>query len=397
MPAPLGTVQLVTRIAAVLVLVFGVYAARRGSPDGLSNIAPALLVGVAWPLLVLGSLSVRRLWRWVDPWDAMARVVEPLAGGPAPADGPDTDEMALLDETAVLDETAGPEHTSGPDEMPVADGAPDADHMSTLSVWPGVITAAAVVYFLVAQPGSTQPRTIGAALASYTIAMVALGVALGRRTLARTEIFGLTSRWAGQLRDGLAAGWAVPRGAEVVLGVLAGGLLFDLARRAPSYDELLRTGALSWASSGDPERDLRVGLAVACAAGGLVLYLAARWAARRGDRGTVAVAVLPVVLALLVVVKLRRFLVSVQLLRILVSDPLGRGKDYFGTSGASLDANPFGTGAQRGAAIVAVTLAGVIGAVAVRRRSRTSRDRDPAAYVLYLVVALATLGLTVAV
>ncbi len=362
--APLGRAQWVTRALAVTGLLLSIYAARRGSPDGLSNITPALVVGVGWPLLILGSVAVRGLWRWADPWDAMSRAVEPLAGSASPS-------------SAVEDVAA----TVGP-----ADG-----------VWPALLTSAAVMHFLIALPTSTQPRTIGAALAAYTIVMVATGVALGRITLARTEVFGLTARWAGQLRAGFGARWQVPAGAEAVLGVLAGGLLFDLARRSPGYDETLTTGWLSWASTGDPDQDVVVGLALCCAVGAVVLHRAGRWAARRSGGGSVAVAVLPVVLALLVVVKLRRFLVSLQLLRILVSDPLGRGWDVFGTAGASLDANPFGTTTQRLTAIVVVALAGVAGAVGVRRRGLDGRQREPAAYSLYLVVALATMGLAVAV
>ncbi|HVE63828.1 MAG TPA: hypothetical protein VNB94_08515 [Mycobacteriales bacterium] len=384
----LGRARCVTRALAVAVLVLGIYAARRGSPDGLANLAPALVVGVAWPLLVLGSVALPRLWRWVDPWDAVARAIEPLAGS-APADGP------VPADATTGDPSAG--YSSGDASIADASSAAALEAVQPAgSVWPGVVAAAAVMYFLIALPTSTQPRSVGAALAAYTIVMVAIGVALGRYALARTEVFGLTARWAGHLRSGFAARWLVPEGAEAVLGVLAGGLLFDLARRAPGYDEALTTGRLSWASTGDADRDVLLGLAICALVGAVTLHLFGRWAARRGAAGSVAAAALPVVLALVVVVKLRRFLVSLQLVRILVSDPLGRGVDLFGTAGGSLDANPFGTTAQRVTAIVVVTLAGVAGAIAVRRRTRTGRQREPAGYAVYLLVALGTMGLAVA-
>ncbi len=363
----LGPAHRIARGASLVALLLLAYAGRRGSADGLSNIASPLVVGVAWAALVVIALVARRAWVWLDPWDAAARAVEPLAGG---TDRADVDPAA-------------------PDPASASMPATDA------SVWPAVVAASAVVYFLVARADSTQPRAIGAALAAYTIAAVALGVAAGRHRLAHAEVFGLTARWAGELREGLAARWRVPDGAEVVLGVVAGGLLLDIARRAGAYADLL--GVVASPRTVAMQRTLVVSLVVVCAVSGGVLRVAELRARRRGGVGVVAPAVLPVVLGLVVVWRLRRLLVSLQLLPISANDPLGRGWDLLGTGDRVVDPNPFGTAAQRWTSIAVVVVAGLVGAVALRRRSGTRHAAAPASYALYLLVGLAVLGLAVAV
>lgn len=380
---PLRPLQWVTRALALLALVFCVYAGRRGNPDGLSNIAPPLVVGVGWASLVVLALVVPRLWAWLDPWDTGARALERLAGAaPTPLAEPEP----AADPELEVDSEPAPDPELATDPQPA-----DFD----VSVWPAAIVAFAVMHFLIVRADSTQPRTIGLALAAYTIAAVALGVAAGRRLLARCEVFGLTARWAGELRRGLGARWSVPDGAEVVLGVIAGGLLLDLARRAGAYLEVLDLVGVS-AGAAIGERALLMSFLVVCAVTSGVLRLAEHVARSRGLRGAVAVVVLPVVLALVVVGKLRRLLVSLQLLPIVAGDPLGRGWDLLGTRDWLIDANPFGTNAQRWAAIAAMTFGGVVGAAALRRRGGARVARGAAAGAGLALVAAAVLALAIA-
>ncbi len=65
--------QSVTRALSVLVLLLAIAAGRFGSEQQLDNIAPALVVGAAWPLLVLGSALLGPLWRSIDPWEHRPR------------------------------------------------------------------------------------------------------------------------------------------------------------------------------------------------------------------------------------------------------------------------------------------------------------------------------------
>lgn len=395
--APLTPPRLVTRGLVVVLLLFSIYAARRGNPDGLNNIAPPLVVGIAWAAIVVLGCVLRRAWTWIDPWDAIARAIEPLAAAPsrAPVDDPDPEPGR------EIDLEPGPEIELEPDretdlDPDAAEEDAAAPEVCRESAWPAVVAALAVVHFLVVRPDSTQPRTIGAWLAAYTIVAVAVGVGLGRRALARADVIGATARWAGELRDGLAVRWSVPAGAEAVLAVIAGGLLFDLARRSGAYLEVLEWLGVSRVAS-TTERTVVLSVATCCLVAVAVLHGAERVAARRGLPGAVAVATLPVVLALVVVWRLRRLLVSLQLLPIVGGDPLGRGWDLFGTRDRVLDANPFGTPAQRWFSIAVIVVAGIVGAVALRRRPGARSARDPASYVLYLLVAVSILTLATAV
>ena len=369
-PGRFGWARTATRAASALLLLGCIYAARRGSGDGLSNITPPLVVGVAWPVLLLAGAALPGLWRWIDPWGAITTAVERAAGAPAP-------------------DAASPPEPTGAGDGP----RPEEPAWSAFGA---TVTAVAVMYFLVVQANSTQPRTIGVALAAYTIAMVAFGVAAGSAALARVEVFGLTVRWAGELRRRWLSQWDVPAGAEIVLGVLGAGMLFDLLRRSGGLETILRSDAMRWALTSDVQRPVRVGFLLACGLASGLAYLAERHSRRAGSAGQVAAALLPVVLALLVVGKLRRLLVSLQLLPIVGRDPLGRGWDLLGRSTTVIDPNPFGTNAQRWFAVALLTAAGITGAVALRRRIGTAAVRGAAAVALYLLVGLAVLGVTAA-
>jgi hypothetical protein len=69
--------QRLTRFTALAVLALAIVAGRLGVDDELENLAPALVVGAGWPLLIFASISLGAVWRWVDPWDAVARVLGP--------------------------------------------------------------------------------------------------------------------------------------------------------------------------------------------------------------------------------------------------------------------------------------------------------------------------------
>src|SRR5687768_7608993 len=72
---PLAPAQWACRLLAVALLALTIIAGRLGENDELENLAPALIVGAGWPLLVLASVSLGPVWRWVDPWDAVARAL----------------------------------------------------------------------------------------------------------------------------------------------------------------------------------------------------------------------------------------------------------------------------------------------------------------------------------
>jgi hypothetical protein len=284
----LSAPQAAVRALSVLVLATAVVAGRLGTRDELENLAPALLIGAGWPLLVAGSLVAGSLWRWLDPWDALARV-------------------------AARDESTSPGH-----------------------VWPAVVLAVPWLWFLCAYDRPLDPRAVGTALALYSVVTVAGCVAMGRvRWLSSGEPIGLLLSWVGLLPRRRLAQWSPPLGAAALLGVVLGGLLFGAVRRTGVWTPVAqRDDALVYATGA---------LVLACAAAGAAATLLAR-AGDVAQRAAVAQVLVPVVAGVTLAVALarNRLFTSVQLLPGLLGDPLGRGWDLLGSPTDGLNASPLG-------------------------------------------------------
>ena len=337
----LSRAQVLTRLLAVFLLGLAVAAGRLGADDQLENLAPALVVGAAWPLVVAASVAAGPVWRWIDPWDAVARVV-----------------------------------------------LRDAPRRPPGHVWPAVAVAGAWVWYLSAYDDSLDPRSVGAAVAVYTLFTVAGCLAVGRaRWLATSEPFGIALSWMALLpRRGL-TGWDPPRGAEALLGVFAGGVLFGAVRRS----------APLWGGLEVGERRALVaaaGVLALSAAAAVLLTATAVWARRLGASGAVAAAAVPAVAGIVVAVALERnrLFTSVQLLPGLLGDPFGRGWDLLGRAGAGLDPDPIGTTGLLAVQLAVLVAGHLAGAVVHARRARR-RARAPGAVALALLVGTSTLTL----
>jgi hypothetical protein len=276
--------QVVTRVMAFALLVLAVVAGRLGDEHELRNIAPALVVGAAWPALILLSATLGPVWRWLDPWDSATRALG--RGSEGTGDGP-------------------------------GGGSP--------AVFPALVPAVLWVWYLGVYPTSLHPRSVGLALAVYTLATVGACLAVGRvRWLSRVEVFGLFFGWLARLPRGRLGSWSPPRGTEVVLGVLAGGLLFGAIRKTDLWGGLnALPGALLWAT---------LGLLGTCLLFAGLLWGLAR-AASEAAPGSVARAAIPLVGAIAVAIGMARsrLFTSITLLPSLASDPFGLGWDLFGT------------------------------------------------------------------
>lgn len=331
----------VVRTLSVLTLALVVVAGRIGVDDELENVAPALTVGAGWPLLVAGSLVLGTLWRWVDPWDTLDRVV-----------------------------------TRG-------DRTDPAPH-----VWPAVVLVLPWLWFLGVHSNPFDPRAIGAALAAYSVVTVAGCLALGRvRWLSSAEPLGLLLSWVGLLPRRRLPAWEPPRGAAALLGSVIGGLLFGVLRRTELWSGVaVRSDAPLWATAG---------LVAASGAGAAVATLASR-IGPGAHRATVARALVPAAAGVLLAVALarNRLFTSVQLLPGLLGDPLGRGWDLLGPPIEGLDASPLGAAGlvalQLGVVAVALLLAAV-----TAPRGLTGDERLPTIAVLafFSVAAMWTLSL----
>lgn len=352
--APLRASVIPGRALGLVVLVGAIAAGLVGRNDPTANIAPALIIGVGWPLLVAAAAVLGRLWQWIDPWDTLARLAAPLTR--------DRGEQA----------------------------APPA-------VWLAVPGAAALVWYLGAYRQALLPRSVAVALGLYTIVTLAGCLAMGRRWwLHRAEVVGILLGWIGLIRRRGLETWSAPHGAAVVLGVVAGGLLFAMLR----FSRLLNP--LVFALPNVPAE--AVGVAVLAIAGAAVVWAGEHVCRRVAASGTVAAAVVPVVagLALAAAMVRGQLVLALQLLPRLASDPLGRGWDLFGTADLPLAANPLGDAVHTAVQLGVLVAAGAAGGVVARRRAALDatsggtarRAVSTAAGVVSLLVAAGVLATT---
>lgn len=312
----------ILRILGLGLLTLGVVAGAIGSDDQLDNIAPVLLVGFGWPALLVLEVLVGGVFARLNPWDTLARLLAPLGAG----------EGEL-----------------------------------THDVRPAVVAATAWIWYLTVPLEALDPVIVATAFGAYTLYTVAGCLAFGRvRWLTSAEVFTLLFGWISRARRGHLAGWDPPPGARAVIAVLAGGLLAGQLRDTHLYDPL-RTVTFSWLWH-------TVALAVVAA----LVYLLLRAADRRPEASTATAAAVWVVvgLALALALARNRVLTSAQFLPALMSDPLGRGWDLFGTGGpVRFDASPLtetgrvltqvglvAVGALAAARVVAHRFAGEVGA-----------------------------------
>ncbi len=340
----LTALQWAGRLVAVVVLLVTIAAARLGSEDQLENIAPALVVGTAWPLLVLASVIVGPVWRWLDPFDGLARL---LGGGPKRGSEPAAEEA---------------------------------------SVWPAALLLLPWMWFLSAAADPLAPRSVGIVLAAYAAVTLAGCVALGReRFMSRAEPLAIVLSWLALLPRGRLARWEPPPGAEALLGVLVGGVAFGAIRRSQQWTGIdAATGA--WA-------DAALALLGSCAAVVLLLVLARRLAVRVDGAAGIARAVVPAAAAVVVAVALgrNRLTSSLQLLPGLVGDPFGLGWDLLGPSVDGLNPAPLGVAGLLTAQVAVLVVGHLVGAIVVARRLGR-RARMPATVVLALLMAVTTVA-----
>jgi hypothetical protein len=330
------------RVAGVAILAVAVAAGRLGDPVELRNLAAPLVLGLVWPALLFLSAVAGPVWRWLDPWDGLVRALSPGEMGDAPGD----------------------------------------------DVRWAVVPAVGWAWYLSVYRTPLDPRSVGLVLAAYSIVMVAGGLAAGRlRWLPRVEMFGLLFSWLARLSRGGLQTWAPPRGAEVVLGALAGGLLFGLVRQSELWGSLnVVPGATWWAT---------LGLAGAAAAVAALAWLAARWALRQGAGGPVTAALVPAVgsVALAVAMARSRAFTSLQLVPRLIADPFGLGWDLFGLSQFPIEA-PLGPTRLAAVQIFTLVAGHVAGAVVLARRAPA--NRGPGTVALVAMVILGTLAVLAA-
>ncbi|QZY29964.1 hypothetical protein [Nocardioides coralli] len=332
--------ELPGRVLGVTALVAAVVAGRFGSPEELDNLASSLVVGAGWPLLVLGCLVVGRLWRWLDPWDSLARLL-----------------------------------TRGERSQP-------AEH-----VWPAVGVAVGLLWFLSVYPRPLDPRAVGLVLAGYTVLTLAGCLALGRaRWLSSGEPVGLVLSWVGLLPRRRLRQWHPPAGAGVLLAVVTAATLFGVFSRTELWTTIAPDTWPVWSGT--------VGLLASCGLAAGVVVLSGRVSRSAEQRAAVVRALVPVAAAVVLAVALERnrFFTSVQLLPQLLGDPLGRGWEVLGLSGMTLNPDPLGAAGVVWLQLGLVTAGHVVSAAAAPRPLEGD-DRLPVIAVLAVSVVVSVSAL----
>lgn len=291
----------VGHLIGTLAYVAVVLAAIIGPDSAAANVAPlAVLVGW-WIGVPVAALLLGDVVRAVNPFQLPVAVLERLRGG---SDGHE---------------------------------APRAP------AWTAALFLGAFTWFFLAYHRPGSPRALAVLLIAYALAAIAGGVVWGRGWLARGEGFAGLSAAVAQLswrRDGRRP---VP-GLAPLMVVWIGGTAFD-AVTSTSFWRDVRGTAMGWTAT----MIHTVGLVWLIAiVGGL--YLGAVRLAERNDAGAgesttrarplatvLGLALVPLAAGWFLTHDLTLLLGEGQNLLVLISDPIGRGWDLFGTLDRSVD------------------------------------------------------------
>jgi hypothetical protein len=380
LPAWTGTtanvVSPVLRLVGLAFFALTLVAAWSGSTDSFQNFAPVSVyvwfwVGVLWLSAVVGGI-----WRSLNPWDTLAAIGS-LSFGPTPAPYP-------------------------------------PDRSLVWSHWPAAIGIFAFVWLELAYFEPASPRVLAYAITAYSVAVLVMAVRYGRRWLqtgeAFTVLFGLVACIApiGRRDDGRLTlrppftGLTVlqpRRGTVAVVLVVLGSTTFDGVSRTPWWGSIVRLKA-GW------ERTAynTLALVMVIAAVAVVFLVAARLVAVLGRTDPrVAPAryihsLVPIALAYSVAHYFSLFVFEGQNGWRLLSDPLGRGWDLFGTADHTIDFLVLSTGAIAATQTIAIIIGHVAGVVLAHERALEDVGEQRAAVsqlpMLAAMVAFTVIGLT---
>ena len=362
----------VARSIGLVVFVTVLAAAWLGSTDPVENLAPVALYVVLWVGVLWASAILGDVWRGLNPWDTLAIAIT-RTPGPTPAPEPPTRSLVW-------------------------------------SHWPAAAGLFAFVWLELAYVTPASPRVIAIGLTGYTLVMLGCAARFGRRWLqtgeAFTVLFGMVARIApiGRREDGRLtlrvpftglATFEPRRGTVVAVLVVLGGTTFDGVTRTAWWGSQVRLTA-GWERTGVNTLGLVAVIAIVVAA-----YLVASSlvsAIGRTDRRAAALrsihTLVPIALAYSVAHYFSLLVFEGQSAWRLMSDPLGRGWNLFGTADHRIDYLALTTTTIA----VVVTSAMVVGHVAgvVLAHDRAAEDvGGPRAAVAQLPMTAVMVGLTI--
>lgn len=286
-------------LVGLAVLVLTELAAILGPDSGAANVAPVAVLVVWWVGLPIACLLVGDVMRAVNPFVALVALVGRHRDEPVPA-------------------------------------AP---------AWTAAAFLGAFGWFFVAYHRPGSPRALAVFLAVYVVAAVAAGRRWGRDWLATGEAFGALSASVALLTPWRRSG-APPRGVASLMVVWIGSTAFDAFASTPFWVDVLGTSQ-GWART----MLNTVGFVWITAIVAGIYLVALRLAeriepSREGEADTSArpplaatlgVALVPLALGWFLAHDLTLLLFEGQNFLALVSDPIGKGWDLFGTVNQTID------------------------------------------------------------
>ena len=372
-----------SRIIEPLLRAFGlalfavtIVAAWWGADDAGTNFAPTGVYVIFWVGVLWLSAVAGPIWRALNPWDTIVAV-------------------------------ASGQFTPTPDPHP-------PDRSPVWSHWPAAAGLLCFTWLELAYVEPSDPRVVALAATLYSVAVLAMAARFGRRWLQTGEgftvLFGLIAAIApiGRRDDGRIilrvpfSGLATVeprRGTVAVLLVVLGGTTFDGVSRTSWYGSLVRL------STGWERTAINTLGLVLVIAGVSAVYLGAAWlVAVLGKTPPRAAAadyihtLAPIALAYSVAHYFSLFVFQGQAGWQMISDPLGRGWDLFGTVHHQIDYLALTAGQIAGVQTIAMIAGHVAGVVLAHDRglervapSRVAVSQLP---MLVAMIAFTVTGLT---
>jgi hypothetical protein len=378
----LGPLRIAAQMVSVALFVLVWISAVFGETDPFHNLAPTWIYVIFWLGLPALTVLLGNVWRGLSPWRAIA------------------------DGFVWARELGG------------ARARPLAEYPAHFGRWPGAVALLAFVSMELAYSDPSSPRALAFAIGLYSYVALFGMAAFGRDTWdASGEGFAVMYRFLARMAPlhvvdgrihlrwpltGLAGAERIP-GSVAFVAVMLGSVLFDGYSRTTTWQELA-------ANVESPFIVDRPGLAELLVTGlnlgGLLVAIllvalayeaacaAARWTvnAPRSLTGDFLRSLVPIAFVYMVAHYFTLFVLQGQFAVPLLSDPLGKGWDLFGTAGVTPDLTVVSPNTTWYVQVGALVVGHVVGlAVAHDRAISIFPDRRDALRSQYALLALMVL------
>jgi hypothetical protein len=381
-----GPLRVAVQALSVVLFVVVWASALFGDTDPFRNLAPTWVYVIFWLGIPALSAVLGNVWRALSPWRALADLyvwLRELGGGEA---------------------------------------RPLAEYPVWLGRWPAAVTLFAFAALELAYSDPASPRALAFAIALYTYVALFGMASFGREAWTRygegfAVYFGLLARIAplhvdeGRLRlrwplTGLAEKDATP-GTVAFAGVMLGTVLFDGYSRTTTWQDLMARLEAPYVVDRPTVGEILVTLAsVGGLVAGVLLIALAYQAASAAARWTVnaprslvpdfVLSLVPIAFVYVVAHYATLFLVQGQFAVPLLSDPLGRGWNLFGTAHVTPDLTVLSPNTTWYVQVVALVTGHVAGLALAHDRAVTlfsdRRDALRSQYAMLGLMVLYTVG-----